>query len=134
MNNPYQQASDTYKSIDLQSRIEAATPHELINLLFQGARTNISTAIGCMQRNQIKEKGEHISKAISIIDGLKGSLNMNQGGEVAANLLSLYDQIQNLLVKANYHNSEELLTQSNQILSEIHEAWMAIKPSSETNK
>lgn len=128
MKNPYQQASEAYKSVDLQSRIEAATPHELINLLFQGARTNISSAIGCMQRNQIKEKGEHISKAISILDGLKGSLNMDQGGLVAKNLLSLYDQIQNLLVKANFHNNEELLTKSNQLLSEVHEAWMAIKP------
>lgn len=131
MKNPYQQATDAYKAVDLQSRIEAASPHELINLLFQGARTHISSAIGSMQRKQIKEKGEHISKAISIIDGLKGSLNINQGGDVAANLMSLYNQIQNLLLKANYNNNEELLTRSNQLLSEVHEAWMSIKPGSE---
>jgi flagellar protein FliS len=128
MYNPYQKASNAYKTIDLQSRIEAATPHELINLLFQGARTNIATAIGCLQRNQIKEKGEHLSKAIGIIDGLKNSLNMQQGGKVAEDLLALYNQVQHLIYKANIQNSAELLTRSNEILAEVHQAWMTIKP------
>jgi flagellar protein FliS len=128
MYNPYQKASNAYKTIDLQSRIEAATPHELINLLFQGARTNIATAIGCLQRNQIKEKGEHLSKAIGIIDGLKSSLNMQQGGKVAEDLLALYNQVQHLIYKANIQNSAELLTRSNEILAGVHEAWMTIKP------
>lgn len=131
MKNPYTQASSQYKSIELQTRIDTASPHELIELLLQGARTHIATAQGNIQRNQIKEKGEHIGKALSIIEGLKMSLNHEQGGSIAENLLKLYDYIQHILLKANLHNDEDLLAQSNLLLAEVHQAWQSINISSE---
>ncbi|HAT2066064.1 TPA: flagellar export chaperone FliS [Legionella pneumophila] len=126
MKNLYSQISSQYKAIELQTRIETASPHELIDLLLQGARSHIATAQGNIQRNQIKEKGEHIGKAISIIEGLKMSLNHDKGGEIAENLLQLYDYIQQILLKANLKNDEDLLAQSNMLLAEVHLAWQAI--------
>lgn len=126
MNNPYQQVLNQYKSIELQTRIDTASPHELIELLLQGARSHIATAQGNIQRNQIKEKGEHIGKALSIIEGLKSSLNSEQGGEIAVNLLKLYEYIQTILLKANLTNDENLLAQSNLLLAEVHQAWQSI--------
>ncbi|HAT8621858.1 flagellar export chaperone FliS [Legionella pneumophila serogroup 1] len=126
MKNLYSQISSQYKAIELQTRIETASPHELIELLLQGARSHIATAQGNIQRNQIKEKGEHIGKAISIIEGLKMSLNHDKGGEIAENLLQLYDYVQQILLKANLKNDEDLLAQSNMILAEVHQAWQAI--------
>ncbi|QRN03758.1 flagellar export chaperone FliS [Legionella sp. MW5194] len=127
MKNPYTEAVNQYKSIELQTRIESASPHQLIDLLLQGARSHIATAQGNIQRNQISEKGEHIGKAISIIEGLKTSLNHEKGGELASNLDKLYDYVQQILLKANIDNSVELLTQSNLLLAEIHGAWQQIK-------
>jgi flagellar protein FliS len=126
MKNPYQHILNQYKSIELQSRIDTASPHELIELLLQGARTHIATAQGNIQRKQIKEKGEHIGKALSIIEGLKSSINQEQGGEIALNLLKLYDYIQHLLLKANLKNDENLLAESNLLLAEVHQAWQSI--------
>ncbi|MGX8745376.1 flagellar export chaperone FliS [Legionella pneumophila] len=126
MKNLYSQISSQYKAIELQTRIETASPHELIDLLLQGTRSHIATAQGNIQRNQIKEKGEHISKAISIIEGLKMSLNHDKGGEIAENLLQLYDYVQQILLKANLKNDEDLLAQSNMLLAEVHQAWQAI--------
>ncbi len=131
MKNPYAQVSNHYKSIELQSRIDTASPHELIELLLQGARSHIATAQGNIQRNQIKDKGEHIGKAISIVEGLKTSLNQENGGEIAVNLLRLYDYIQHILLKANLTNDEDLLAQSNMLLAEVHQAWQAISPATE---
>ncbi|MDX1836846.1 flagellar export chaperone FliS [Legionella taurinensis] len=127
MKNPYTEAVNQYKSIELQTRIESASPHQLIDLLLQGARSHIATAQGNIQRNQISEKGEHIGKAISIIEGLKTSLNHEKGGELASNLDKLYDYVQQILLKANIDNSVDLLTQGNLLLAEIHEAWQQIK-------
>lgn len=126
MKNLYSQISSQYKAIELQTRIETASPHELIDLLLQGAQSHIATAQGNIQRNQIKEKGEHIGKAISIIEGLKMSLNHDKGGEIAENLLQLYDYVQQILLKANLKNDEDLLAQSNMLLAEVHQAWQAI--------
>lgn len=127
MKNPYTQAHEHYKSIELQTRIESATPHELIHLLLQGVRSHIATAQGNIQRNEISEKGAHISKAISIIEGLKVSLDHEKGGEIASNLEKLYDYIQQILLKANLHNDIELLIQANLLLADIHQAWQGIK-------
>ncbi|CAM2797600.1 flagellar export chaperone FliS [Legionella worsleiensis] len=126
MKNPYMHISNQYKSIELQTRVDTASPHELIDLLLQGARSHIATAQGNIQRNQIKDKGEHIGKAISIVEGLKTSLNKDQGGEIAENLLKIYDYIQNILLKANLNNDEDLLAHSNMLLAEIHQAWQSI--------
>lgn len=120
-----------YKSIELKTRVDAANPHELINLLLQGARNHIATAQGNLARKQIREKGEHISKALSIIEGLKSSLNQEQGGEIAVNLLKIYEYIETLLLKANLHNNEELLIQANSLIAQIHESWQAISPTRE---
>lgn len=126
MKNPYTEVSNQYKSIELQTRIETASPHELIELLLQGARSHIATAQGNIQRKLIKEKGEHIGKAISIIEGLKISLNHEKGAEISTNLEQLYDYIQRILLKANLNNDPDLLAQANILLAEIHQAWQSI--------
>lgn len=126
MKNPYQQVTEKYQILDLHTRVEAASPHELIEMLLQGARSHIASAQGNIQRNQIKEKGEHLSKSIEIIEGLKISLNQEKGGEIAKNLLQLYDYIQLLLLKANAKNDPELLSQANTLLAEIHQGWQSI--------
>lgn len=128
MKNPYKKAADQYKSIELKTRVEAANPHELINLLLQGARNHIAAAQGSMERKQIREKGEHIGKALGIIAGLKTCLNQEEGGEIATNLLQIYEHIEILLLKANLHNDEELLAKSCELLREIHDAWKEISP------
>ena len=128
MKNPYAQIINQYKSIELKTRVDAADPHELINLLLQGARTHIAAAQGNITRKQLREKGEHLSKALSIIAGLKSFLNQEEGGELATNLLKLYEYTETLILKANLHNDEQLLIESNSLLTQVHEAWQEIAP------
>jgi flagellar protein FliS len=123
MKNPYLQV----QTLELKTQIETASPHGLIDLLLQGARSNIAKAQGNVQRKQIKEKGEHIGKALGIIEGLKTSLNPEKGGEIAINLKQLYEHIQENLLQANRNNDEALLAHSNVLLAEIHEAWQGIR-------
>lgn len=129
MKNPYQTSTQQYESISLETRLETASPHELISMLLQGARMHIATAQGNIQRQQWKEKGEHLSRAISIIEGLKACLNHHQGEEIAANLDKLYDYIQHHIFKASLHKDVDLLVHVNVLLGNIHEAWQSIDPS-----
>lgn len=133
MKKPYKNALDQYKTIELKARVDAADPHELINLLLQGARANIIAAQGSMARKQTQAKGEYISKALGIVAGLKSTLNHEEGGEISANLLKIYDHLEVLLLKANLYNNEELLVQANQLLTQVHEAWQSISPAAAEN-
>jgi flagellar protein FliS len=123
--NPYQ-AAQHYSSIKVQSNVADASPHRLIQMLFEGALERIAQAKGAMLQNQIARKGELIGKASAIVGGLQGSLNDKEGGELAANLDGLYDYIIRRLAKANYDNDSEILDECGRLLGELKTAWDAI--------
>ena len=79
-------AMDQYSQNAVQARIESASPHRLIQMLLEGALGKIAAAKGYMERGEIQPKGAQIGSAISIMEGLKTSLDMEKGGEIAQNL------------------------------------------------
>jgi len=109
-----------------KSEVEFASPHRLIQMLFDGALKRIAFAKGAMQRKQIAEKGRFISQAIDIVGGLRSSLDKEQGGEIAANLEALYTYIDGQLLMANLNNSEEILDEVSGLLREVKTSWDAI--------
>jgi flagellar secretion chaperone FliS len=127
--NSYEKAMNHYKNIELQTRVDTATPHELILLLIQGAKSHIAVAKGNIERKETSNKGEHIGKAISILEGLQTSLNHEKGKEIAANLDNLYEYIQQILLKANIDNNTTLLDEAINLLNPIHQAWLEIDTS-----
>lgn len=128
MKNPYQNIAAKYKLVDLQTRIAVASPYELINLLIQGAHTHAVKAIGCMEAEHIKAAGEHISKALDIVNELRRALDLQQGGEVAQNLLIFYNQIETIIVQSNIKQDKNLLIQASELLKQLQEVWQSLKP------
>ena len=49
-----------YRAVDLESAVESASPHRLIELLFEGADRFLATADAAMARNDIAGKAEAI--------------------------------------------------------------------------
>ncbi|WP_111640527.1 flagellar export chaperone FliS [Marinimicrobium alkaliphilum] len=123
--NTYRAASH-YSSVKVQSSVVDASPHRLIQMLFEGALERIAQAKGAMQQNQIARKGELLSKAINIVAGLQGSLDDKQGGELGADLDSLYDYIIRRLTQANYENDPAMLDECGRLLGELKGAWDGI--------
>ncbi len=115
-----------YKQVGAQTGVESASPHRLIQMLLEGALEKINLANGYMQRGEIALKGTHISWAISIIDGLRMSLDKESGGEIADNLDALYDYMGRRLVEANLKSDPVILKEVTGLLLEIKYAWDAI--------
>ena len=116
-------AASHYKQVSLQSEVAHASPHRLIQMLMEGALQKIAMAKMFMENGQVAEKGTHIGWAISIIDGLRLSLDKEAGGEIAANLDNLYDYMERQLVKANIDNQAALLDEVSGLLLQIKSAW-----------
>jgi flagellar protein FliS len=119
-------AVQNYTSVKVHSGVESASPHRLIQMLFEGALERIAQAKGAMLQNQLARKGEMIGKAVAIVGGLQGSLNDKEGGSLADNLDSLYDYIIRRLTQANYENNPDHLDECGRLLGEIKTAWDAI--------
>ena len=79
-----------------------------------------------MERGEIQPKGAQIGSAISIMEGLKTSLDMEKGGEIARNLEDLYIYMERRLIEANSSNDTSLLDEVSDLLKQIKEAWDAI--------
>jgi len=101
-------------------------PHQLIELLMDGAIESVNSAKYHMSQNDVAHKGEDISKAMSILTGLMSSLDMEQGGEISANLTSLYDYMLTKLVEANVSDLSENLDEVAELLNQIKTGWAAI--------
>lgn len=119
-------ATKAYQQIDTQSRIEDASPHRLIQLLMERALAKIGLARTQMSENKIAEKGNNISDAISIINGLQASLNHKADKRMSENFDALYAYMMRRLLEANLKNDESILDEVTGLLRELKEAWDAI--------
>ena len=115
-----------YKQVNVHSMVEGASPHRLIQMLMEGALEKMHIARGLMEEGKLGPKAEHISWAISIIDGLRISLDKDVGGEIAQNLEDLYDYMVRRLVEANLKNDATIIDEVSDLLKQIKEAWDAI--------
>ena len=118
-----QSALGAYKALKNQKALDDASPHQLIELMLSGALERVASASGAMERNEIAETGESIGKAISIVDSLRVSLDVEKGGEIAKNLGQLYDYITRRLLEASVSQQPELLAEVASLLKEIKAAW-----------
>jgi len=116
-----------YKQVNAHSQTMDADPHRLIELLLSGAMGKIFIAKGCMERQDIAGKGINISLAITIIDSLRASLNLEEGGDIANNLNDLYEYMLKRLLQANMDNNLLYLDEVNSLLGTIHSGWTGIR-------
>ncbi len=123
-------SAKAYSQVDLETDALSASPHKLIALLLEGALSAISTARQQMLSKQVEAKTRSINKAMSIVnEGLKASLDLRNGGEIALHLHSLYSYIAGRLFLANLRNQTELLDEVSDLLTQIDDAWKQIAPS-----
>lgn len=121
---------NTYAKVSVETDVVSASPHKLIVMLFDGALVALGTGMLKMKAGHTAEKGQALSKAILIIEnGLRSSLDMNAGGEIAENLDALYEYMANRLLQANLKNDPAILEEVQRLLAELRGAWNAIGPS-----
>ncbi|MFK8027948.1 MAG: flagellar export chaperone FliS [Gammaproteobacteria bacterium] len=120
------QALASYQEMGAYGQVEEANGHELIRLLLETLSVRITEAKTCIQEDDIGEKITRLTKALNILDGLRMSLNIEKGGEIAANLDDLYDYMQRQLIQANAHNDIPILDEVKGLVEEIKSAWVLI--------
>jgi flagellar protein FliS len=110
--NP-QAALKSYAKVQYRANVEIASPHRLIDMLYEGAIERIV-------------QGNKINSAFSIVGGLREALNSDVGGELAMNLDNLYVYIQSLLSSAHSKNDVSKLDEAITLLGDLRSAWKQI--------
>lgn len=121
--------ANAYRQVGAHSGVENASPHMLIQMLFDGLFQSLNAARGAIGRGDIEEKGNQITRAVRILqEGLVMGLDMEKGGELAANLRLLYDYCVRQLTLANARNDASLVEEVIEVLQPVAQGWKEIGP------
>ena len=121
--------ASAYARVGVETSVNAASAHKLIELLFNGFIDSIVMARGAMRARQIETKGKAIGRAARIVEeGLKAGLNLEAGGRLAEDLNALYAYVALRLLAANLRNDEDALDECVRLIGPLRDAWVAIGP------
>jgi len=98
----------------------------LIVLLYDGAIKFMKLAIKELEAHNYEAKGQYISRAQDIINELNAVLDMDAGGEIAANLRRLYCFMNNRLSEANAKRDPQVIREVITLMEELNQSWKAI--------
>ena len=112
-----------YTNTNVQTAVESATPHRLVQMLYEGALGRIAQAKGAMMRKDFEAKARLTNRVIDILSSLRAGLDLEKGGEVATNLEGLYSFMIEQIYKASRHNSPEILEETAELLRTVKSGW-----------
>ncbi len=121
--------SSAYRTVGTETSVSSASPHRLVTMLFEGLSDALARARGAMIAGRIADKGTAIGHAVRIVEeGLRSSLNLKDGGTVAADLNRLYGYVALRLTHANLRNDLAALQECSELIEPVKTAWLAIDP------
>ena len=121
-------ATSAYRNVNLQTRAATHDQYELVNLMFDTVMECVAKARGAIEQGAMVEKMEQINKAIRIVhEGLRTSLDMENGGELAINLANLYEYCVLRMTQANASNDTQALAEVAALLRPVADAWKQMR-------
>lgn len=125
---PYREhnAMRQYHQVGVEAQTADATPHQLVQMLLDGAAARLAAAKGAIAAGETARKAELIGRVIDIVDHLRAALDVERGGELAENLSALYEYMSRRLLEANLHNEPTVLDEVAGLLKELQSGWRAI--------
>lgn len=120
-------SASAYKAVGVETSVGRASPHDLVTMLFDGLLTALGSARSAMERGDIKSKCKQIMIAVRILEeGLKSSLNLQQGGTLAVTLDDLYGYCVLRLTQANARNDAAALAEVIALVEPVASGWKEI--------
>jgi flagellar protein FliS len=113
---------DSYRQTQAQSR----TPLELVVMLYDGALRFLAVARDAIERRDIPARREALSRAIAIVSELQSTLKIEEGGELAQSLDSLYGYANQKLLEAAAHNDVKAIDEVRRVFEILRDAWSNI--------
>jgi flagellar secretion chaperone FliS len=118
----YRNVANTYQ----QANVLTANPLKLVLMCYEGAIGSLKLARDSYLAKEYEIKGRSLQKAMDIIDELNATIDMEKGGEIAANLRSLYTFMTGTLIEADLKRDLKVFDEVIHMLEELESAWKQI--------
>jgi flagellar protein FliS len=121
-------AASAYKTVAATTSVQGADPHQLVNLLFDALLQAMNQARGALERGDMEIKAKSLSKAVRILEeGLRGGLNLEEGGDLAQRLQAVYAYSVQRLTMANMRNDGALIAEVTDLIEPVAQSWKDIR-------
>lgn len=116
-----------YRQVGVDSQVLGTSPHGLVNLLFQELHASLQGVLAAIERKDIAAKARLVGRATRLIDeGLMSGLDLQAGGEMAANLQRLYSYCLMRIAQANVGNDAAAVREVLALLEPVMDSWRQI--------
>ncbi len=117
-------ARNRYQVLDLSSRMEGASPHRLVAILYEELENALDIAIRATQAGQDVAANTQMARARSILAALEAGLDFDRGGALATTLCGVYRSMQRQLGAAA--RDPEKLREVKTGVADIAKSWRAL--------
>ena len=109
-----------------RSAVLTASQNQLLVMLYDGANRFLAQAAVAMGERQIETAHNKLRRAEMIISHLQGSLDYENGGEIAPQLASIYVFCLRHLNQARVNADPQRIEQVRGLLGTLRDAWAQI--------
>jgi flagellar secretion chaperone FliS len=118
----YQSVVNSYQ----RTQFFTTHPLKLVLMCYEGAIGSLKLARDSYVAGRFEVKADSLQKCYNIIHELNASLDLEKGGECAANLRSLYAYVTQALTEADLKRDIEAMDRVIAMLEELESAWKAV--------
>lgn len=115
-----------YRRLDIAARVEGASPHALVALLFDELLVSLEATAAAQRAHDYSRRGPRQTRALAILHALEASLDFDQGGDIAEGLASIYREARRLTVAGCQTDDPDQIDRARAVIAEIAGAWRSI--------
>ena len=108
----------------LETQIVSSSPEQLVPLMYQHLLVNLKKAGDQIEAGDQEGKAESLQKASAIVFELMGALDLEQGGEIAMRLASLYTYFTKRISEAGRTLNLDIIVELTGLVGSLHESWL----------
>lgn len=123
----YVPAGLRYRNVDVMTRVDGASPHGLVEILYEEMLTRMASLRAALVNGDLARRSENQSRVLAILAALDSGLDHDRGGDVAPLLATVYTEAHRLVVAATQQGNVELLDSARTIIADIAGAWSQIR-------
>ncbi len=109
-----------------ENSVTTQSKERLVVMLYEGAVKFLNMAKKAIEEKDFAGKNTYITRAQDVIDELNAVLDMDNGGEIAKNLRSLYLFMHRHLSQANLHCNVQKIDEVINLLEELNQSWRVV--------
>ncbi len=119
----FAKARNHYLSLDLASRLEGASPHGLVAILYEELLRSLDVIAAALRQGRDVSREPNVERARSILVALTGSLDFDRGGTLAQTLAQVYRSMMGQLAIVVAEGDVDKLDELRDGVTDVGDAW-----------